>query len=125
MSKENFTLQEAIRRCYKASKKTNISKKCADKHLQLAEWLKELQNLRQEKAGTTEKADTTDSGFVVIQPNYQFSCENCCYRDSGCINGNIPLSRREAKAPTCLAFEDRRYSRGVKLWFEKDNFPYG
>lgn len=49
MSKEHFTLDEAIAHCYEVSKKKDICKECADEHLQLAKWLKELKTLRQEK----------------------------------------------------------------------------
>ena len=49
MSKKHFTLDEAIEHCYEVSKKKDICKECADEHLQLAKWLKELKTLRQKK----------------------------------------------------------------------------
>ena len=104
MSKKQFTftLDEIIEHCYKVSKKkTNISKKCAAVHLQLAEWHKELKTLRQEKDGTT------DSGWSLVPPNYAANCSFCRHNNGydcpGCSNG--PFKR---DATTCMAFQDIR-----------------
>lgn len=75
MSKEHFTLDDAIAHCYEVSKKKDICKECADEHLQLAKWLKELKTLRQEKNGTA------DSGWsptiLICNPD----CSFCYYND--------------------------------------------
>lgn len=55
MSKKHFTLDEAIEHCYEVSKKKDICKECADEHLQLAKWLKELKTLRQKVKKDKEK----------------------------------------------------------------------
>lgn len=53
-----MTIAEAIEHCIEKSKSTNC--KCAKEHLQLAEWLIELQELRGEKSDTLIKSYVTD-----------------------------------------------------------------
>lgn len=107
MSKKHFTLDEAIEHCYEVSKKKDICKECADEHLQLAKWLKELKTLRQEKR---KKDETTDSGWSLVPPNYAANCSFCSHNNGydcpGCSDG--PFKR---DATTCLAFQDIRLGR--------------
>lgn len=106
MSKEHFTLDEAIEHCYEVSKKKDICKECADEHLQLAKWLKELKTLRQKRQKRQGKDDTADSGWCLVPPNYAADCCFCRHNEGWrCAAPNGPY---ETDATTCLAFQDIR-----------------
>ena len=96
-----MTLDEAIKHCEEVAEKQenkfSISgeflgnnadcKKCAKEHRQLAEWLKELKELRKNKIGIYGRADAIGVGcanciYLKTEDYTKRPCGICCYNYS-------------------------------------------